>query len=220
MKTMNKKVLWAGVVGTALAMVGGNALALDQGDWFARVGGSYISPNDDSGTIEPSFGAGSGIGVDESAQLSFTVGHMVTSNIAVELLAALPFSHDIKGAGTLSGLGKIGETKHLPPTLSVQYHLAPKATVRPYVGLGLNYTLFFDEDTSGALEGVGIDLDNSFGVAGQLGVDFDINKDWFFNADVRYIQIDTEASLDTGAGDKVSVDIDPWVFTLAIGRSF
>lgn len=70
---------------------------------------------------------------------------MIKENIAIELLAATPFSHDIKGTGALAGVGKVGETKQLPPTLSVQYHFSPKASVRPYVGAGINYTIFFSE---------------------------------------------------------------------------
>lgn len=216
----NNNRLAAAIVAGILATGSGSALALEKGDWIARVGASHVSPNDDSSTIEPTFGAGSGVTVDTATQLSFTVGYMVTDSLAVEVLGALPFTHAIEGKGTLSSLGEIAETKHLPPVVSLQYHVNPKGSIRPYVGVGLNYTIFFDEETKGALKGTDISLDNSFGLAGQVGVDFDLNKSWFLNADMRYIQIDTEASLGTGAGDKVSVDINPWVFTMAIGTTF
>jgi outer membrane protein len=150
--------------------------------------------------------------------LSFTLGYMMTDNIGIEVLGALPFKHEIRGTGTLAGLGEIAETKHLPPTVSVQYYFMPQGAVRPYVGAGVNYTYFFDEETKGALAGTSIDLDDSWGLAGQVGVDIDISNNWFVNADGRYIDIDTEARL--GTGEQVDVQIDPWVFTLAVGRRF
>ena len=139
------------------------------------------------------------------------------SSQKVEVLASLPFTHEIAGAGNLSGTDKVAEAKQLPPTVSLQYHFSPQGTTRPYVGAGINYTIFFDESTTGALAGTDISLDNSVGLTVQAGVDVDINKDWFWNADLRYISIETTA--DTALGS-VDVDIDPWVFTLAVGTSF
>jgi len=151
--------------------------------------------------------------------LSLTLGKMITSNLAVELLGAWPFSHDINGDGTIAALGKIAETKQLPPVLSLQYHFAPKAKVRPYVGVGVNYTIFFDEKTTGALAGTAIDLDSSVGPAAQVGLDVEIAKNWFVSADVRYIGIKTTATLGGGLGT-VDVDINPLVYTVAVGSRF
>lgn len=78
---------------------------------------------------------------------------MATSSIGIELLAAWPFQHDINGAGELAGVGRLGETKHLPPTLSVQYHFMSQSVFRPYVGVDLNYTTFFSEKTTATLDG-------------------------------------------------------------------
>src|SRR5690606_18520805 len=113
---------------------------------------------------------------------------------------------------------KVGETKHLPPTVSLQYHFAPAAKFRPYVGVGVNYTLFFSEDTQGALAGSKLELDPSFGLAAQLGADIALNDDWFVNLDLRWVDIDTDATLD--GASLGSVAIDPVVFGLSIGRRF
>ncbi len=199
------------------AMLGSaNAWALGAGDWFGRIGASMVDPDSSSGTV-PGF-PGSGVEVDDDTQLSFTVGYMMTDNIGLEVLGALPFTHEIRGTGSIAGLGEIAETKHLPPVLSLQYHFMPQAAVRPYVGAGVNYTYFFDEETKGALAGTSIDLDDSWGLAGQVGVDIDIPNNWFVNLDGRYIDIDTEATL--GGIGTVDVQIDPWVFTVALGRRF
>ncbi len=185
------------------------------GDWILRVGVSNVRPNDSSGDLSGS--PGGQVAVDGDTQPSVTVTYMLSDSLGIEVLASLPFTHDINGAGTLAGAGKVGETSQLPPTVSLQHYFSPQASTRPYVGIGLNYTTFFDESTTGALAGTSLKLDDSFGIALQAGVDVDINPEWFFNADLRYIQISTTATTALGT---VDVDIDPWVFTLGIGTTF
>ena len=97
---------------------------------------------------------------------------------------------DIDGA---EGAGNIAEVDHLPPTLSLQYHFNPDGRFRPYIGAGLNYTTFSNEDTKGALAGSDLELDDSWGAAGQIGADVGLNDNWFLNLAVRYIDIDSDA---------------------------
>ena len=98
--------------------------------------------------------------------------------------------------------------------------------MRPYVGAGVNYTLFYSEDASGALESaVGqtkVHMSDSFGWAAQAGVDIDLNDRLFLNIDVKYIDIDTTARLSTTAAgvQKVHVDLDPLVFGVGVGMRF
>ncbi len=199
----------------AIFTVSAPALALDQGDWIARVGVSQVKPDTDSDTAPISGGQ---VDVDDGTSLSINVGYMLTNNIAIDVLAAWPFKHDITGVGALAPAGKVAETKQLPPTVSLQYHFQPKASIRPYVGAGINYTKFFSIKETASLGGAKLTLDDSWGLAAQAGVDFDINKKWFANVDVRYIQIETEAnSTVTGTFD---VQIDPWVVGLHIGTTF
>ena len=92
--------------------------------------------------------------------------------------------------------------------------------MRPYVGIGANWTTFFNTDTIDALAdaGVGLELDDSFGLATQLGADFLLNDNWMVNFDVRYIDIETDATL--GGSPIGTVAIDPWVLSLSIGYQF
>jgi len=94
----------------------------------------------------------------------------------------------------------------------------PEGTVHPYVGLGLNYTIFSSEKTRGALEGASLKLDDSWGIAGQVGIDIDVAPNWFVNADLRYINIESDAKVNgVGIG---TVDINPWVVGLTVGTRF
>lgn len=211
MAATHRSKLIAAVLGAGLLTGGASAHALEQGDWLVRFGGSMIDPKSDAGNV-----GGDRLSVDDATQVSFTAVRMLTDNLGLELLAALPFEHDVK----LAGAGKIAETKHLPPTLSLQYYFKPAPNVRPYVGAGVNYTYFWDEKGTGALAGFDVDIDDSWGLAAQVGVDVDLDETWFVNADARYIDIDTEADIQGVPGGAVGVDISPWVYTVAVGYRF
>ncbi|MDY0068040.1 MAG: OmpW family outer membrane protein [Steroidobacteraceae bacterium] len=179
--------------------------AQDAGRWIWRAGMHTVQPKSHNHSV---------VNVDSAAMLTFSGAYKFTPHLGVEVLGGAPFKHDIN----LNGGGQVAETKHLPPTVSLQYYVNPNSAVRPYVGLGLNYTLFFSEETTGALAGSKLELDPSFGLAAQAGVDIAFATDWFINLDARWIDIDTDAKLD---GAHIgSVEIDPYVFGVSIGRSF
>ena len=202
---VNKKIM-TGVL--AAVFLGGNSIAhaVEQGDWLLRFGVTMVSPDASSSGVVPD----DAIDVDDSTSVSVDFTYMVRENIGIEVLAAYPFSHDI----TLNGT-KIAETDHLPPTVSVQYHFQPKSNIRPYVGIGLNYTTFFNEEATAVISD--ISLDDSFGLALQGGVDFSLTEKWYLNLVLRYINIETTAKTNLG---NVDVDINPWVYTLGVGTSF
>jgi outer membrane protein len=177
----------------------------EQGDWLVRVGAHNIDPKSNNHDV---------VSVDSGTMLTFNGTYMIRPNWGIELLAALPFSHDID----LVGGGKVAETNQLPPTLSVQYHLAPDAAIRPYVGAGVNLTLFYDEQTTGALDGSSLSLGTSVGLALQAGLDVPIGEHWYLNVEVRYIDIDTKAKLD--GASLGHVEIDPWLYGLNAGYRF
>ena len=138
-------------------LLAGPANALDAGDWIVRFGVAHASPNDSSGTLS---GAPTvGVAVDGDTQLFGNIAYMFTKNIGLELLASTPFEHTVSATGGLSG--DIATVKQLPPTLSVQYYFTPDSDVRPYVGGGVNYTVFFDEKPTAVI--TSIELDSSVG---------------------------------------------------------
>lgn len=205
-----KHAVTRSLVAAAIVFGSGSSLALEQGDWIVRLGAAHVSPDASSDPV-----AGSTLDVDNDTQLGITLGYMYTDNIGIGLLAATPFKHDIKLVGT----GKVAETKHLPPTLTLQYHFAPKSSVRPYVGAGINYTNFFSEESAGPLAGSSVKLDDSWGLAAEAGVDIDINDRWFLSGQLWYLDIDTEADI-SGVANNLGVEIDPWVVMIGIGTTF
>lgn len=199
--------LWA--LGFAAGAV--PAQAVQKGDWLIRGGLGHVAPTGESVTVPV---VGGKLEADDSTSLAINFTYMLSDNLGVELLGALPFKHDL----THDSLGKVGETRQLPPTLILLYNFSPQSSVRPYAGIGLNYTTFFSEKTSGALAGTSLKLDDSFGVAVEAGVDVDISKDWFFNASLWRMDIDTEA--DSSLLGKFDVAIDPWVLFIGVGTRF
>ena len=207
------------------------AQAYQKGDFVMRVGAVTVDPDSDSSDINLPGVPTLNTEVDDDTQLGIIPMYMVTDHVGIELLAATPFEHDI----TLKGKGvkvDAGSTKHLPPTLSVQwYPRGGKSGWQPFVGVGVNYTIFFDEDTDKQLdetlnailgaEKVSLDLDNSFGLSAQAGVDIPFWNDWALSLEVWYIQIDTNATVRTDVGNvHFNTDIDPFVYNIGIAYRF
>ncbi len=203
MNTRMKTILCTSVL-IGLATVN-TANAHDQGDWLLRFGGSYVNPTSDNHEL---------VSVGSATSFTFNLSYMMTDNWSVELLAAYPFKHDID---LLDGT-KVASTKQLPPTVSLQYHFMPDSTFQPYLGVGVNYTTFFSEKTTGPLEGTDLSLGGSWGLAAEIAADFNLNEKWFLNVSARFIDIETEAKLDGASlGD---VRIDPWVYGAHVGFKF
>ena len=222
-----KKVLTT----SALALMSLNALAVEKGDWLLHLRAINVAPNDDSSLlrVDGDAIAGTGVKVDDGMSLDISLGYMFTDNWAVELLADLSSKHAVSAYG-LSGLGvpdgtDVVEVNTLPPTVFLQYQFNPQGSIRPYAGIGLNYTTFLNDELTGAAKTVlgasNLSLDNSVGVAAQFGIDWELKNNWSFNIDVKYAQIDTKATFDTAIGRAaVDVDIDPLVFGVGFGKSF
>ncbi|MDG9925087.1 MULTISPECIES: OmpW family outer membrane protein [unclassified Pseudomonas] len=217
----------------ALALAAPLAQAHQAGDIILRAGAVTVDPHESSSDIwVGALGtdvAGTKATLDSDTQLGLNFAYMVTDHVGVELLAATPFSHDVgvKGMpGAFAGLnGKLGELKHLPPTLSVVYYpLDTASAFQPYVGAGINYTWFFDTKLSSEAEDKGfsgLDLDDSWGLAAQVGMDYMLTDNVMVNAQVRYIDIDTQGSTSFGGREvEVDVDVDPFVYMIGLGYKF
>tara|TARA_R110000787_G_scaffold249711_2_gene355285 strand:- start:354 stop:1016 length:663 start_codon:yes stop_codon:yes gene_type:complete len=195
------------------------------GDFIVRGGAAMVDPANNKANVLLD-GADSGLDVspDGDTQLGLNLVYFYDKNWAIELLAATPFSHDIKlhAGDTTTTLGKVS---HLPPTLSVLYYFDTNSALKPYAGLGLNYTIFFDDKFSTIYKDAGfsdLDLGGSFGLSAQLGADYQLDEKWSLNVSARYIDIDTDASFKVAGTvkGKAEVAIDPMVYSLMLGYKF
>ena len=187
------------------------AAAQSAGDWTLAIGAHQVDPKSDNGALA----AGTlPLSIGSSARPTIAAEYFVRDNLGLEVLAAFPFQHDID----VKGVGKVGSTKHLPPTVSLQYHFNSAGTVSPLLGIGVNYTTFFSEDTVGALAGTKLDLKDSWGLAAHAGLDFKVGDNGKIRVDVRWIDIDTDVSVD---GAKLgTANIDPLVYGAAYVLKF
>ena len=194
----------------AAALASPVAMAHQAGDILVRGGLAFVSPQTSSDDV---LGTGE-LQIDSNMQLGLTLSYLITDNWGVELLAATPFSHSVSTAG----LGEVAKVKHLPPTLMAQYYFGDaKSKVRPYIGAGVNYTTFFDEQGRGALAGTEINVDSSWGLAGQVGLDMAITDRWFVNASAWIMDIDTDVHTAVGT---INTSIDPMAFMFGVGYRF
>jgi outer membrane protein len=212
MRTTLKHVLAIGIASAGLLA---GAASAEQGDFLIRGGLSYIMPK----TLESSNnGVKFDIDATEEATFGFSLTYMLTDNWAIDLLGVWPAEHTLSTSAFTGRDEDIASTKVLPPTLSVQYHFLPGGTFRPYVGVGVNYTMFSDE---WIIEGT-FDIKDSTGFAAQVGADFALGDRWVFNVDVRYLDI-TADTTQTIPGDppyREKFDLDPWVISAMIGYRF
>ena len=200
------------LLATSIAVLGSSqVMAYEAGDIMIKAGVINVAPKDDNAKI----GAAK-VQVKDDTQLGLTGTYMITSHVGVELLAATPFKHTVELDGN-----KIGTTKHLPPTVSVQYYpMDSSSALQPYVGAGLNMTFFFDED--GAVKGDQLGpLGDSFGLSVSAGINYDIDDQFMANLAVWYIDIDSELEGSNQVLNKdYDVEIDPIVVMAGVGYKF
>ncbi|PJK10381.1 hypothetical protein CO614_02840 [Lysobacteraceae bacterium NML120232] len=190
----------APLAAAAALFVAGPAFAQSKGDFTLGFGVHQVAPKSNNGKLANGTLA---VDVGNNIRPTITGEYFVADNLGIEVIAALPFKHDIN----IDGLGQVGETKHLPPTLSLQYHFGEvDGKIKPFVGAGVNYTWFYSEKTQGALAGNDLRLGNSWGLAAHAGVDFALSEKSAFRVDVRWIDIDTKVKLNKAPIGTVNVD--------------
>src|SRR5690554_3863688 len=223
----------------ALSVAAPSVMAHEAGDILVRAGVVTVTTSEStSGVVVdrssvPAVPAGTNLGgeatLNNNTQLGLNFAYMLTDKVAVELLAATPFEHDVAINGTGAVDGSLGKVKHLPPTLSaVYYPLESSSVFQPYVGVGVNYTWFFDEETTASAESntpslTNLKVKNSWGWAAQIGADYMLTENIMLNGQIRYIDIDTEATVDVAGGAAhavVDVDIKPVVYMVGLGYKF
>lgn len=192
----------------ALSLAGTVQAQAVQEPWLVRVRAVHLdAANKDS--------TGLGLAVNNKTIPEVDISYFFTPNIAAELVLTYPQKHDLKAGGA-----KIGTLKHLPPTLSLQYHFAPTATFRPYIGAGLNYTRFSSVNFAPAVVAALAPSikKNSYGLSLQAGADIEVAKNLYLNVDIKKVQIDTTVYSKGQSAGKFKVD--PLLVGVGLGWRF
>lgn len=201
-----KKLIIAGAL--CAAPVGG-VIADDVAlPWVVHIGAHVVDPKSNTGDL-----AGIKASTTRSMRPSISIEYLLTPSWRIEALAAVPFEHDVR----LDGQRAVG-VKQLPPVLGVNYHFLAGQKVSPFLGVGVNYTHFFDEKGHSALQGANVDLKDSWGVAWHGGVDIALDARWTFTVDARWIDIDSKVKV--GGASVGTAHIDPWVYGVSVGYRF
>ncbi|MEO8599055.1 MAG: OmpW family outer membrane protein [bacterium] len=198
----------------ALGTVAGPVLA-QQSPWLVRARVVNIDTANKFDATNAGRGAGAGsdsVHVSNKTIPEVDISYFFTPNLAAELILTYPQKHDV----TLNG-NNIGTLKHLPPTLSLQYHFMPEAQFSPYVGAGINYTRVSQVNL---LNGAANLEKNSVGLSLQAGVDYKLDKNWSLNLDVKKVQIRSDLSLASDGTKLGTVKIDPWLVGVGVGYRF
>jgi outer membrane protein len=207
MERRMKSLLIAAATAVATTMLCLPAQAVEAGDFMVRGRLLGVVP-DEAATVS----IGGGVDIETSVVPEVDLTYFITDNIGVEVIAAVT-PHDVSHS---TGV-ELGDVWLLPPTVTLQYHFNPKGKVKPYVGAGVNYTHFFNEDAGPNFSSV--NYDDSWGLALQAGVDYQIGDNLYLNVDVKKIEISTDVSFDGGAVT-ANVDIDPWIIGAGVGYRF
>ena len=232
---MQKPVIALAVASLFTTVLAPSIAFAEAGDWVIRGRAVSVSPNESSDlgktvnrNVGPVMSPGAELAVDSNVIPELDISYYFTKHLAAELILALGTRHDVNvrgDAGAVIGNQDLGSVNALPPTLTLQWHFRPDQTFDPYVGVGVNYTNMLDRNLrleSGALAGTKIKVDSdSWGYALQAGFDINLKDGWLINADVKYVNIETDVKLKVAGWTKIDeLDINPWIFGVGIGKRF
>lgn len=212
---MRKKLLIAVValLGLSNFAMAQDAPADNGGTWQFRLRGIVISP-DESADIEA---IGGDVDISTAVVPELDITYFFNENWSMELILGTA-KHDVKAVETAAGEIDLGSVWLLPPTLTGQYHFTGGNFV-PYVGAGVNLTLFYGVDEGPVVDD--IEYDTAVGFALQSGFDYMLNDKWFLNFDVKKLFLNTTATVNAttalGATVDADVDINPWIFGFGVG---
>ena len=168
--------------------------------------------------VESATSIGGEATVDDDTVPELDIRYFITDNIAIEAILGTT-EHNVAAVGTALGNVNLGTVKVLPPTFTLQYHFNSESRFLPYIGAGINYTFFYDDNPGDA---VGISYKDDFGFALNIGFDYVINENNYFNIDIKKYTLSTDTVVDAGDAGiaTASVDLDPLAISIGYGWRF
>jgi outer membrane protein len=227
---MKSKFCFALSAITALSALtfGTVAQAQSQGSWLVRGGIMQLAPQVTSGTLTAPSLPGEQSSVSNSTQYAGGITYMLSNSVAIDLPIALPFKHNLYGAGSIAGVGKIGDTKAIPATVMVQYRFGETSGMfRPYLGLGVTYAKFDGEHTTAALSGLTggtpltpttLSIQSKLAATMQMGASYKIDERWFVDGAITKTPLKTRNTLSTG--QTLDISLNPIGISLGVGMRY
>ena len=213
---------------TAVAHAGGTQNTL-------KFGYGHIGFNTTSGDLTgPAGTTPAGIQADlkDTSTLALIYERNLSDRWSIVLQAGTPPVVKIVGAGNGAALGEVGTARAWFPAVMAQYTFDGPWGTQPYVGAGLNYTFYTDEQVRSAYtDAFGgssstAKLKSSWGHVLKIGIGFPLGRNWVIDASYSRYGISTTATVTTatpGVGEIVrTVDVraDPDVVGLMLGYRF
>lgn len=204
-----KTLVAALAVMTSLAPIAAQAQSSSENPWMVRVRAvDLLWTNGQSGSVVQ----GSNVKAKDQIIPELDVSYFFTKNIAAELVLTYPQSIQIDAGGN-----KLGTIKALPPSLLLQYHFTNFGAFKPYVGAGVNYTIFSSRNNLG---GGAYSVDSSsFGAVGQVGMDYMFDKNWGLNVDLKYATMSTNVT-DSAGANVGKLTLNPWMPAVGVTYKF
>lgn len=222
---MKSKLLFGALAAT---LATGSAFAQSAGSIVVYGGAAQITPQIESGDLTAPSLAGTKIDVKKASSFVGGITYYWTDNISIDLPIALPFKHDVIGAGAIDGVGKLGTVKSLPITLLAQYRFGTAdAAFRPFVGAGVTYGYFFKPKATATLSGITgglpskpttLSMKSRLGTTLEVGGAYNLTKDWSASLSFTKTFIKTTGSLSTG--QTIETTLDPVAIKFGVGYRF
>lgn len=176
----------------------------------ATLGFHNVNPKSNNGTL-----AGAQASIEDDWAASGSVAYHFADNWSAELWTGLnKYEHDV----SLVGLGTVGSVQHRPTTLGVNYHFMKDSKFRPFVGVGYGWVNVSGEKSAGALTGTTLRGDNSGGITANVGADYYFTDKFFMRGDLRYLDFDSDVTVNGGAVG--TANVDPLIYGISAGVQF
>jgi outer membrane protein len=218
-------------VGAAMAAASTPAMAGDpDGRWQVKVLGTAVLPNGkiDRVLVDPGLPAGTDTKADDNYVPTAAVEYFFTPNISVETICCLT-QHDVDiSSGPLSGGQLVTDRKIIPATVTVKLHLPTRSGIKPYIGAGPAYFIFFDEKPGAAarslLGATKLAFNDKVGIAAQAGIDVALGTSGFgLSVDAKRYWVRPTAHWSNASGSEVLATrhkLDPWVLSAGVAYRF
>lgn len=181
--------------------------------WLVRLRGIWVKPEASSTRITTIGGNVNQISSTVVPEIDFS--YFLTNNVALELILAASRHHPVAN-NTAVGQVDLGKVTVWPATLSVQYHLNETNGLKPYVGVGVNYSLY--SNVNSGPTATSIKYKSRVGAGLDIGTDYRINDNWWFNVDLKKLFFKSKATVRAlGTTVRSTVSINPWVLGVGIG---